>query len=163
MFKWNKWFMFLILLTISVLLCSSSSFAINTNLTIKDVECYYSEEFTISLHLTDENSSPLNNKKVTITIDGWKFDDLYTDSKGRVDLAVPYDYEGIWYDVGTYKISASFSGSEGYNSSSANGKVTILQIPTKMTMNYDVNSRKVLFSLFDKNNNPVGSGRIDLL
>lgn len=161
MFRVEKCFIFLILLITSVLLLTSSSFAVNTNLTIQDVECYYTEEFVVSVQLTDESGFPLNSKKVAINIDGRKFDNLYTDANGKVDLKLAYDENEIWYDVGTYKISASFLGSEGYNSSSSIGKVTILQMPTKMTMNYDKNNKKVFFSLLDKNNIPAGFIRID--
>ncbi|MDR2967092.1 MAG: hypothetical protein LBU74_04020 [Methanobacteriaceae archaeon] len=160
MLKLNNWF--LMLLFICALLFISSSSAVDTKLSVKDVKCYYSDEFTVSVQLTDENNFPLSDKEVNINVNGWTFNKLYTDSNGRIDLTIAYDYEEIWYDAGTYNISANFLGFNGYNPSSANGKVTILQMPTKMIMKYNVNKKEMLFSLVDKNNNPVGSGRINL-
>ncbi len=145
----------------TILISSSFSFSAKTNLTAEDVECYYSEEFTINTKLFDENNVPLSNEKINIIFDNWTYN-LTTNHFGETKLTIPYDHDEFWYDVGIYNFSVYFAGNGANDKSVWRGKINILPMPTFLNMKYEKNLNKLVFHLVDFNNNPVGAGRIDL-
>jgi len=102
--------------------------------------------YRVSGQLTS-GGSPVPNKIITVTYDGYTFAVLLTDSNGEYETE-----RGIIRTPGPYTMTATFAGDGSYLTSSANKNFTLKLIPTSITANLPTN--------FPENQHMVAKGKV---
>ncbi len=105
---------------------------IDTKIESKNVNTYYKENSELVGYLKDTNNQPIQNKKVSISINSKTYDRI-TDITGKVVLKLNLK-------SGTYTATFKFDGDDNYTASSANSIVKVkkstLSITTKNYKTY---------------------------
>ena len=126
---------------------------ISTTLTASDVVTDYDSGKNLVATLKDANGKVISGAKVTIKL-GTATETLTTDKNGQVSLTT----DGLIPD--TYVVTISFAGNDVYDKSSATAEVTINKLDTILTAKYDANSKNIVATVKDSNDNPIKGLRV---
>ena len=92
----------------------------NVSIDINDFEMYYKNGTKLTGKLLDNNSNPIINQTVSITINGILYNRT-TDGNGTFKM-------NINLDPNVYNFTVAYNGSDIYNSAFKNAKVTVLSV-----------------------------------
>lgn len=124
-----------------------------TTLTVTDVTAYYKENKYIIATLKDKNNKPVSGVKIGFANNGVTY--VTTDSNGKARF---YTNELL---PGTYSITAKFFGDDNYDvSNKAVSKVVITKAPTKLTAQYDADSKNIVATVTDTNGKPLSGLKV---
>ena len=90
-----------------------------SNISISDMNGTNKNSTNLNATLTDEKGNPIAGQKVTFSVNGTDIGSATTNSKGIASL----DYTPA--SSGKFTVTASFSGSDDYLSSTSNGTLTV--------------------------------------
>jgi 5-hydroxyisourate hydrolase-like protein (transthyretin family) len=101
---------------------------VGTILELDPVVGQYTDEVTLTARLRDDAGEPLSGTTVTLELDDTTHT-ASTDPTGRARVPVTLTME-----PGTYQLTASFAGVEGYEPSTSSSHVTVEREKSKLTM-----------------------------
>lgn len=110
----------------------------NTKIEIAKKNSYYKDESNLICFLKDNDSRPIKNKKLIISINKKKHIKT-TDNLGKITLKLDLK-------PSSYKVNIKFEGDGNYSSSSKNANITIKKAPLIMKFNnYETYEKSDLF------------------
>ena len=122
----------------------------NVNIDINDFEMYYKNGTKLTGKLLDNNSNPIINQTVSITINGILYNRT-TDGNGTFKM-------NINLDPNVYNFTVAYNGSDIYNSAFKNAKVTVLSVIESYDLvKYYKNESQYYATFLDKQGNPVAN------
>ena len=122
----------------------------NVSIDINDFEMYYKNGTKLTGKLLDNNSNPIINQTVSITINGILYNRT-TDGNGTFKM-------NINLDPNVYNFTVAYNGSDIYNSSFKNAKVTVLSVIESYDLvKYYKNESQYYATFLDKQGNPVAN------
>ena len=122
----------------------------NVSIDINDFEMYYKNGTKLTGKLLDNNSNPIINQTVSITINGILYNRT-TDGNGTFKM-------NINLDPNVYNFTVSYNGSDIYNSAFKNAKVTVLSVIESYDLvKYYKNESQYYATFLDKQGNPVAN------
>ena len=122
----------------------------NVSIDINDFEMYYKNGTKLTGKLLDNNSNPLINQTVSITINGILYNRT-TDGNGTFKM-------NINLDPNVYNFTVAYNGSDIYNSAFKNAKVTVLSVIESYDLvKYYKNESQYYATFLDKQGNPVAN------
>ena len=120
----------------------------NVSIDINDFEMYYKNGTKLTGKLLDNNSNPIINQTVSITINGILYNRT-TDGNGTFKM-------NINLDPNVYNFTVAYNGSDIYNSAFKNAKVTVLSVIESYDLvKYYKNESQYYATFLDKQGNPV--------
>ncbi|CEL23705.1 beta strand repeat-containing protein [Methanobacterium formicicum] len=131
-----------------------------TTITVDPVNGHAGQTITINTHITDSNSNPVKDGKVTYKVNGTLI--------GNIDVSnglatITWTIPTTW-TTGIYNIIAEYSGSVNYLASNNTTNLTVTPIPTTITVdpvNGDVGETvNMTAHATDFNGNPVNEGKV---
>ncbi len=125
----------------------------NVSIDINDFEMYYKNGTKLTGKLLDNNSNPIINQTVSITINGILYNRT-TDCNGTFKM-------NINLDPNVYNFTVAYNGSDIYNSAFKNAKVTVLSVIESYDLvKYYKNESQYYATFLDKQGNPVANNTI---
>ena len=122
----------------------------NVSIDINDFEMYYKNGTKLTGKLLDNNSDPIINQTVSITINGILYNRT-TDGNGTFKM-------NINLDPNVYNFTVAYNGSDIYNSAFKNAKVTVLSVIESYDLvKYYKNESQYYATFLDKQGNPVAN------
>ena len=122
----------------------------NVSIDINDFEMYYKNGTKLTGKLLDNNSNPIINQTVSITINGILYNRT-TDGNGTFKM-------NINLDPNVYNFTVVYNGSDIYNSAFKNAKVTVLSVIESYDLvKYYKNESQYYATFLDKQGNPVAN------
>ena len=122
----------------------------NVSIDINDFEMYYKNGTKLTGKLLDNNSNPIINQTVSITINGILYNRT-TDGNGTFKM-------NINLDPNVYNFTVAYNGSDIYNSAFKNAKVTVLSVIESYDLvKYYKNESQYYVTFLDKQGNPVAN------
>lgn len=122
----------------------------NVSIDINDFEMYYKNGTKLTGKLLDNNSNPIINQTVSITINGVSYNKI-TDGNGTFGM-------NINLDPNVYNFTVAYNGSDIYNSAFKNAKVTVLSvIKSNDLVKYYKNESQFYATLLDEKGNPIAN------
>ena len=122
----------------------------NVSIDINDFEMYYKNGTKLTGKLLDNNSNPIINQTVSITINGILYNRT-TDGNGTFKM-------NINLDPNAYNFTVAYNGSDIYNSAFKNAKVTVLSVIESYDLvKYYKNESQYYATFLDKQGNPVAN------
>ena len=122
----------------------------NVSIDINDFEMYYKNGTKLTGKLLDNNSNPIINQTVSITINGILYNRT-TDGNGTFKM-------NINLDPNVYNFTVTYNGSDIYNSAFKNAKVTVLSVIESYDLvKYYKNESQYYATFLDKQGNPVAN------
>ena len=122
----------------------------NVSIDINDFEMYYKNGTKLTGKLLDNNSNPIINQTVSITINGILYNRT-TDGNGTFKM-------NINLDPNVYNFKVAYNGSDIYNSAFKNAKVTVLSVIESYDLvKYYKNESQYYATFLDKQGNPVAN------
>ena len=122
----------------------------NVSIYINDFEMYYKNGTKLTGKLLDNNSNPIINQTVSITINGILYNRT-TDGNGTFKM-------NINLDPNVYNFTVAYNGSDIYNSAFKNAKVTVLSVIESYDLvKYYKNESQYYATFLDKQGNPVAN------
>ena len=122
----------------------------NVSIDINDFEMYYKNGTKLTGKLLDNNSNPIINQTVSITINGILYNRT-TDCNGTFKM-------NINLDPNVYNFTVAYNGSDIYNSAFKNAKVTVLSVIESYDLvKYYKNESQYYATFLDKQGNPVAN------
>ena len=122
----------------------------NVNIDINDFEMYYKNGTKLTGKLLDNNSNPIINQTVSITINGILYNRT-TDGNGTFKM-------NINLDPNVYNFTVAYNGSDIYNSAFKNAKVTVLSVIESYDLvKYYKNESQYYATFLDKQGNPIAN------
>ena len=122
----------------------------NVSIDINDFEMYYKNGTKLTGKLLDNNSNPIINQTVSITINGILYNRT-TDGNGTFKM-------NINLDPNVYNFRVAYNGSDIYNSAFKNAKVTVLSVIESYDLvKYYKNESQYYATFLDKQGNPVAN------
>ena len=122
----------------------------NVSIDINDFEMYYKNGTKLTGKLLDNNSNPIINQTVSITINGILYNRT-TDGNGTFKM-------NINLDPNVYNFTVAYNGSDIYNSAFKNAKVTVLSVIESYNLvKYYKNESQYYATFLDKQGNPVAN------
>ena len=122
----------------------------NVSIDINDFEMYYKNGTKLTGKLLDNNSNPIINQTVSITINGILYNRT-TDGNGTFKM-------NINLDPNFYNFTVAYNGSDIYNSAFKNAKVTVLSVIESYDLvKYYKNESQYYATFLDKQGNPVAN------
>ena len=122
----------------------------NVSIDINDFEMYYKNGTKLTGKLLDNNSNPIINQTVNITINGILYNRT-TDGNGTFKM-------NINLDPNVYNFTVAYNGSDIYNSAFKNAKVTVLSVIESYDLvKYYKNESQYYATFLDKQGNPVAN------
>ena len=122
----------------------------NVSIDINDFEMYYKNGTKLTGKLLDNNSNPIINQTVSITINGILYNRT-TDGNGTFKM-------NINLDPNVYTFTVAYNGSDIYNSAFKNAKVTVLSVIESYDLvKYYKNESQYYATFLDKQGNPVAN------
>ena len=122
----------------------------NVSIDINDFEMYYKNGTKLTGKLLDNNSNPIINQTVSITINGILYNRT-TDGNGTFKM-------NINLDPNVYNFTVAYNGSDIYNSAFKNAKVTVLSVIESYDLvKYYKNESQYYTTFLDKQGNPVAN------
>lgn len=122
----------------------------NVSIDINDFEMYYKNGTKLTGKLLDNNSNPIINQTVSITINGVSYNKI-TDGNGAFGM-------NINLDPNVYNFTVAYNGSDIYNSAFKNAKVTVLSIiKSNDLVKYYKNESQFYATLLDEKGNPIAN------
>ena len=122
----------------------------NVSIDINDFEMYYKNGTKLTGKLLDNNSNPIINQTVSITINGILYNRT-TDGNGAFKM-------NINLDPNVYNFTVAYNGSDIYNSAFKNAKVTVLSVIESYDLvKYYKNESQYYATFLDKQGNPVAN------
>ena len=122
----------------------------NVSIDINDFEMYYKNGTKLTGKLLDNNSNPIINQTVSITINGILYNRT-TDGNGTFKM-------NINLDPNVYNFTVAYNGSDIYNSAFKNAKVTVLSVIESYDLvKYYKNESQYDATFLDKQGNPVAN------
>ena len=122
----------------------------NVIIDINDFEMYYKNGTKLTGKLLDNNSNPIINQTVSITINGILYNRT-TDGNGTFKM-------NINLDPNVYNFTVAYNGSDIYNSAFKNAKVTVLSVIESYDLvKYYKNESQYYATFLDKQGNPVAN------
>ena len=122
----------------------------NVSIDINDFEMYYKNGTKLTGKLLDNNSNPIINQTVSITINGILYNRT-TDGNGTFKM-------NINLDPNVYNFTVAYNGSDIYNSAFKNAKVTVLSVIESYDLvKYYKNESQYYATFLDKQRNPVAN------
>ena len=122
----------------------------NVSIDINDFEMYYKNSTKLTGKLLDNNSNPIINQTVSITINGILYNRT-TDGNGTFKM-------NINLDPNVYNFTVAYNGSDIYNSAFKNAKVTVLSVIESYDLvKYYKNESQYYATFLDKQGNPVAN------
>ena len=122
----------------------------NVSIDINDFEMYYKNGTKLTGKLLDNNSNPIINQTVSITINGILYNRT-TDGNGTFKM-------NINLDPNVYNFTVAYKGSDIYNSAFKNAKVTVLSVIESYDLvKYYKNESQYYATFLDKQGNPVAN------
>ena len=122
----------------------------NVSIDINDFEMYYKNGTKLTGKLLDNNSNPIINQTVSITINGILYNRT-TDGNGTFKM-------NINLDPNVYNFTVAYNGSDIYNSTFKNAKVTVLSVIESYDLvKYYKNESQYYATFLDKQGNPVAN------
>ena len=122
----------------------------NVSIDINDFEMYYKNGTKLTGKLLDNNSNPIINQTVSITINGVSYNKI-TDGNGTFGM-------NINLDPNVYNFTVAYNGSDIYNSAFNNAKVTVLSvIKSNDLVKYYKNESQFYATLLDEKGNPIAN------
>ena len=120
----------------------------NVSIDINDFEMYYKNGTKLTGKLLDNNSNPIINQTVSITINGVSYNKI-TDGNGTFGM-------NINLDPNVYNFTVAYNGSDIYNSAFKNAKVTVLSvIKSNDLVKYYKKESQFYATLLDEKGNPI--------
>ena len=101
--------------------------AADTQIITNNVDSYYKEKTNLVSYLKDANGTPINNKQVSVSLNG-KIYNKITDNSGKITLSLNLK-------PSTYNVLIKFEGDENFTASEANSVVKIKKAPLAIKMN----------------------------
>lgn len=101
--------------------------AADTQIITNNVDSYYKEKTNLVSYLKDANGTPINNKQVSVSLNG-KIYNKITDNSGKITLSLNLK-------PSTYNVLVKFEGDENFTASEANSVVKIKKAPLAIKMN----------------------------
>ena len=122
----------------------------NVSIDINDFEMYYKNGTKLTGKLLDNNSNPIINQTVSITINGILYNRT-TDGNGTFKM-------NINLDPNVYNFTVAYNGSDIYKSAFKNAKVTVLSVIESYDLvKYYKNESQYYATFLDKQGNPVAN------
>ena len=122
----------------------------NVSIDINNFEMYYKNGTKLTGKLLDNNSNPIINQTVSITINGILYNRT-TDGNGTFKM-------NINLDPNVYNFTVAYNGSDIYNSAFKNAKVTVLSVIESYDLvKYYKNESQYYATFLDKQGNPVAN------
>lgn len=122
----------------------------NVSIDINNFEMYYKNGTKLTGKLLDNNSNPIINQTVSITINGVSYNKI-TDGNGTFGM-------NINLDPNVYNFTVAYNGSDIYNSAFKNAKVTVLSvIKSNDLVKYYKNESQFYATLLDEKGNPIAN------
>ena len=122
----------------------------NVSIDINNFEMYYKNGTKLTGKLLDNNSNPIINQTVSITIKGILYNRT-TDGNGTFKM-------NINLDPNVYNFTVAYNGSDIYNSAFKNAKVTVLSVIESYDLvKYYKNESQYYATFLDKQGNPVAN------
>jgi len=122
----------------------------NVSIDINDFEMYYKNGTKLTGKLLDNNSNPIINQTVSITINGILYNRT-TDGNGTFKM-------NINLDPNVYNFTVAYNGSDIYNSAFKNAKVTVLSVIESYDLvKYYKNESQYYATFLNKQGNPVAN------
>ncbi|WP_400254104.1 carboxypeptidase-like regulatory domain-containing protein [Methanobrevibacter smithii] len=122
----------------------------NVSIDINDFEMYYKNGTKLTGKLLDNNSNPIINQTVSITINGILYNRT-TDGNGTFKM-------NINLDPNVYNFTVAYNGSDIYNSAFKNAKVTVLSVIESYDLvKYYKNESQYYATFLDKQGTPVAN------
>ena len=122
----------------------------NVSIDINDFEMYYKNGTKLTGKLLDNNSNPIINQTVSITINGILYNRT-TDGNGTFKM-------NINLDPNVYNFTVAYNGSDIYNSAFKNAKVTVLSVIESYDLvKYYKNESQYYATFLDKQGKPVAN------
>ena len=122
----------------------------NVSIDINDFEMYYKNGTKLTGKLLDNNSNPIINQTVSITINGILYNRT-TDGNGTFKM-------NINLDPNVYNFTVAYNGSDIYNSAFKNAKVTVLSVIESYDLvKYYKNESQYYATFLDKQGNPIAN------
>lgn len=122
----------------------------NVSIDINNFEMYYKNGTKLTGKLLDNNSNPIINQTVSITINGVSYNKI-TDGNGTFRM-------NINLDPNVYNFTVAYNGSDIYNSAFKNAKVTVLSvIKSNDLVKYYKNESQFYATLLDEKGNPIAN------
>ncbi|WP_296804588.1 hypothetical protein [uncultured Methanobrevibacter sp.] len=134
---------------------------VSSKLTVSNVNKFYKQAKNWVISLKDSDGYPLNDKLVTIVLNGVKYN-KNTNQKGQATLAIPTKLL-----PNTYTATFSFAGDNEYNKVSKKAKLTVSKITQKITVNTNKfkttdKTKKYLVSLKASNGKAIKNTNVNL-
>ena len=126
---------------------------LNTSLTASDVVTDYNGGKSLVAVLKDENGNAVKDAQIKIVL-GNVTETLTTDANGQVSLTT----DGLVPN--NYTATITFDGKDIYKASNTTAKVTVNKLETKLTAEYDANSKYIVATVKDANGNPVSGLKV---
>jgi hypothetical protein len=101
--------------------------AADTQIITNNVDSYYKEKTNLVSYLKDANGAPINNKQVSVSLNG-KIYNKITDGSGKITLALNLK-------PSTYNVLVKFEGDENFTASESSSVVKIKKAPLAIKMN----------------------------
>lgn len=122
----------------------------NVSIDINNFEMYYKNGTKLTGKLLDNNSNPIINQTVSITINGVSYNKI-TDGNGTFGM-------NINLDPNVYNFTVAYNGSDIYNSAFKNAKVTVLSvIKSNDLVKYYKNESQFYATLLDEKGKPIAN------
>ena len=122
----------------------------NVSIDINDFEMYYKNGTKLTGKLLDNNSNPIINQTVSITINGILYNRT-TDGNGTFKM-------NINLNPNVYNFTVAYNGSDIYNSAFKNAKVTVLSVIESYDLvKYYKNESQYYATFLDKQGNPIAN------
>ena len=106
------------------------------NLTVTNTTALNNTMVLITIQLTDDNDNKLDNKNLTLSINGI-LENLRTDNEGRIIK----DYTPRW--TGTHTIIAIYDGNSQYNQSTNSTSINVKTLNTKLDLTLNDTTPKI--------------------
>ena len=122
----------------------------NVSIDINNFEMYYKNGTKLTGKLLDNNSNPIINQTVSITINGVSYNKI-TDGNGTFGM-------NINLDPNVYNFTVAYNGSDIYNSAFKNAKVTVLSvIKSNDLVKYYKNESQFYATFLDEKGKPIAN------
>ncbi|WP_365906965.1 carboxypeptidase regulatory-like domain-containing protein [uncultured Methanobrevibacter sp.] len=132
----------------NIIQSDNSNFKSNVTIDVKDFEMYYKNGTRLTGKLSDNNSNPIVNQTVIININGLNYSRT-TDNNGAFGM-------NINLNPNVYNFTVTYNGSDIYNPTSNNAKVTVLStIDSKDLIKYYRNESQFYATFLDKQGKPL--------
>ena len=114
---------------------------------------------TYTITLKDANNKGIAKQKVTVKVNGKTYTKT-TNSKGQININVKFT------SLKTYKVSASYKGSNVYKKASSTGKIKVAKTTTKITAPtvtmFSNEAGKYTITLKDANNKAIAKQKVSI-